>query len=175
MAIVTPSRPEALAPADRLDTPTRFLRRPTGYTKGLWGWLTTVDHKKIGLMYSGTAFIFFLIGGFEALLLRIQLGSPDNTFLRADAYNQVFTMHGTTMIFLVIMPLSAGLANYLLPIMIGARDVAFPRLNAFGYWVFVIGGLFMYSSFVFGGGPHRGRVRFAPPTARALQPRPHND
>jgi cytochrome c oxidase subunit 1 len=162
MAIVTPSRPEALAPADRLDTPTRFLRRPTGYTKGLWGWLTTVDHKKIGLMYMGTAFIFFMIGGFEALLLRIQLGSPDNTFLRADTYNQVFTMHGTTMIFLVIMPLSAGLANYLLPIMIGARDVAFPRLNAAGYWIFLVGGLFMYSSFLLGGAPNGGWFGYVP-------------
>src|SRR3954469_2536777 len=142
MAIVTPQRPEALAPERPLNEPVRFIRRPTGYTKGLWGWMTTVDHKKIGIMYTVTAFIFFLIGGCEALLLRIQLGTPDNTFLRADTYNQVFTMHGTTMIFLVIMPLSAGLANYLLPIMIGARDVAFPRLNAAGYWIFLVGGLF---------------------------------
>src|SRR5579885_2515661 len=143
MAIVTPPRPD-LAPGLSPDAPPRFLRRPTGYTKGIWGWLTTVDHKKIGIMYMATAFLFFLVGGFEALLLRIQLGSPDNTFLRADTYNQVFTMHGTTMIFLVIMPLSAGLANYLLPIMIGARDVAFPRLNAAGYWIFLVVELLLY-------------------------------
>ncbi len=164
MAIVTPQRPEALAPERPLNAPVRFLRRPTGYTKGVWGWMTTVDHKKIGIMYSATAFIFFLIGGLEALLLRIQLGAPDQTFLRADTYNQIFTMHGTTMIFLVIMPLSAGLANYLLPIMIGARDVAFPRINALGYWVFLAGGLFMYSSFFLGGAPNGGWFGYVPLT-----------
>src|SRR4051794_32612683 len=152
-----------------------LLQRPPKAAPGLWGWLTTVDHKKIGLLYLGTAFAFFVIGGVEALIIRLQLGGPNGHVVDANTYNQIFTMHGTTMIFLVVMPLSAGFANYLVPLMIGARDVAFPRLNAFGYWVFVIGGLFMYSSFVFGGGPHRGRVRFAPPTARALQPRPHND
>jgi cytochrome c oxidase subunit 1 len=164
MAIVTPERPGALALQQPLNAPVRFLRRPTGYTKGLWGWMTTVDHKKIGIMYSATAFIFFLIGGLEALLLRVQLGAPDQTFLRADTYNQVFTMHGTTMIFLVIMPLSAGLANYLLPIMIGARDVAFPRMNALGFWVFLAGGLFMYSSFFLGGAPNGGWFGYVPLT-----------
>jgi cytochrome c oxidase subunit 1 len=164
MAIVTPERPGALALQQPLNAPARFLRRPTGYTKGLWGWMTTVDHKKIGIMYSATAFIFFLIGGLEALLLRVQLGAPDQTFLRADTYNQVFTMHGTTMIFLVIMPLSAGLANYLLPIMIGARDVAFPRMNALGFWVFLAGGLFMYSSFFLGGAPNGGWFGYVPLT-----------
>ncbi len=165
MAIVTPQRPEALAPEQTPSAPSRFLRRPTNTgVYGLWGWMTTVDHKKIGIMYSVTAFLFFLVGGMEALLLRIQLGSPDNTFLRADTYNQVFTMHGTTMIFLVIMPLSAGLANYLLPIMIGARDVAFPRINALGYWVFLAGGLFMYSSFFLGGAPNGGWFGYVPLT-----------
>src|SRR5918997_3272403 len=87
-----------------------------GEKTGLWSWITTVDHKKIGILYGATAFVFFLIGGIEALLLRIQLGSPESTFLSAEMYNQVFTMHGTTKIFRVIMPLSAGLANYLLPL-----------------------------------------------------------
>ena len=164
MAIVTPERPGSLALQQPLNAPARFLRRPTGYTKGLWGWMTTVDHKKIGIMYTASAFIFFLIGGLEALLLRIQLGAPDQTFLRADMYNQLFTMHGTTMIFLVIMPLSAGLANYLLPIMIGARDVAFPRINALGFWVFLAGGLFMYSSFFLGGAPNGGWFGYVPLT-----------
>jgi cytochrome c oxidase subunit 1 len=159
MAIVTePTRPP-LAPPEQ---PVRLLRRPTGYTRGLWSWITTVDHKKIGILYGTTAFFFFLVGGLEALLLRIQLGSPNSTFLSADAYNQVFTMHGTTMIFLVVMPLSAGLANYLVPLQIGARDVAFPRLNAFGYWTFLVGGLFMYSSFIFGGAPNGGWFGYAP-------------
>jgi len=171
MAIVTQPAPSApSSPGTPGATPTRpagvtrLLRRPTGDVKGLWGWFTTVDHKKIGVLYGVTAMIFFLIGGIEALLLRVQLGSPNNTFLSADAYNQIFTMHGTTMIFLVIMPLSAGLANYLLPIMIGARDVAFPRLNAFGYWVFIVGGLFMYSSFFLGGAPNGGWFGYAPLT-----------
>src|SRR5919199_1303875 len=140
MAIVT--KPADTRPvADEQHTPEAprpLLARPT-HPRGLWGWLTTVDHKKIGILYAATALAFFVIGGFEALLMRIQLGSPNNTFLSADAYNQIFTMHGTTMIFLVVMPLSTGLANYLLPLMIGARDVAFPRLNAFGYWVFLFG------------------------------------
>src|SRR5438128_10382756 len=135
--------------------PRHLFRRPTA-PSGLWAWMTTIDHKKIGILYAATAFVFFLIGGVEALILRLQLGGPNGHVVSADVYNQIFTMHGTTMIFLVIMPLSTGLANYLVPLMIGARDVAFPRLNAFGYWVFVIGGLFMYSSFVFGGAPNGG-------------------
>jgi cytochrome c oxidase subunit 1 len=172
MAIVTQPTPSPTpAPPPDADLPEgaarprplRLLRRPTHPT-GLWGWMTTVDHKKIGILYSVTAFVFFIIGGVEALLLRLQLGSPDSTVLSAEAYNQVFTMHGTTMIFLVIMPLSAGLANYLLPLMIGARDVAFPRLNAFGFWTFFVGGLFMYSSFFLGGAPNGGWFGYAPLT-----------
>src|SRR5919202_3334006 len=178
MAIVTsppPSPPPAELPpppGSAQPAPVRLLRRPTN-PRGLWDWLTTIDHKKLGLLYSGTAFLFFLLGGIEALLIRVQLGSPNNTFLSADAYNQVFTMHGTTMIFLVIMPLSAGLANYLLPIMIGARDVAFPRLNAFGYWTFLVGGLLMYSSFLFGGAPNGGWFGDVPQTLQPFRPGPN--
>src|SRR5688572_8254331 len=102
-----------------------------GEPTGLWSWITTVDHKRIGILYGATAFFFFLLGGLEALLLRIQLAEADNTFLSPDVYNQLFTMHGTTMIFLAIMPLGAMFFNYMLPLQIGARDVAFPRLNAF--------------------------------------------
>src|SRR4051794_5803142 len=104
-----------------------LLRRPTS-TTGFWSWLTTVDHKKIGILYGVTAFVFFLIGGSEALLIRLQLARPDQTILSAKAYNQIFTMHGVTMVFLVVMPLSAAFFNFLIPLMIGARDVAFPRL-----------------------------------------------
>jgi cytochrome c oxidase subunit 1 len=132
--------------------------------------MTTVDHKKIGILYGVTAGVFFLIGGLEALVLRLQLGAPDQTLVSADQYNQLFTMHGTTMIFLVVMPLSAGFANYLVPLMIGARDVAFPRLNAFGYWVFLVGGLFMYSSFFLGGAPNGGWFGYAPQTALQYSP-----
>ncbi|MGZ4109450.1 MAG: cbb3-type cytochrome c oxidase subunit I, partial [Actinomycetota bacterium] len=115
-----------------------LLRRPTS-TSGFWSWITTVDHKRIGILYGITAFLFFLIGGTEALFIRLQLAQPNGHVLNADLYNQFFTMHGITMIFLVVMPLSAAFANYLLPLMIGARDVAFPRLNAYSYWVFLFG------------------------------------
>ena len=124
---------------------------PAAHPKtGLWSWLTTVDHKRIGIMYGVSAFLLFMLGGFEALLLRIQLGSADNTFLSPDVYNQLFTMHGTTMIFLGVMPLSAMFFNYLIPLQIGARDVVFPRLNAFSFWVFLVGGLLLNASFLFG-------------------------
>jgi cytochrome c oxidase subunit 1 len=122
---------------------------PTAPT-GVWSWITTTDHKRIGLMYGVSAFVFFLIGGLEALLIRWQLGAPGNTVVSAEAYNQLFTMHGTTMIFLAVMPLSAAFFNYIVPLQIGARDVAFPRLNAFSYWVFLLGGLFLNFSFVAG-------------------------
>ena len=117
---------------------------------GLWSWITTTDHKRIGVLYGVTAFIFFLIGGFEALIIRLQLGSPNNTLVSAEVYNQLFTMHGTTMVFLAIMPLSAAFFNFIIPLQIGARDVAFPRLNAFSYWVFLLAGLFLNFSFVAG-------------------------
>ena len=114
------------------------LRRPKRIT-GFSSWFTTVDHKKIGILYGGTALMFFVLGGVEALLIRLQLGSPENTLLSPELYNQLFTMHGTTMVFLVVVPVWAGLANYLIPLQIGARDVAFPRLNMFGYWVVLFG------------------------------------
>jgi cytochrome c oxidase subunit 1 len=137
---------------------------------GLWSWLTTVDHKRIGILYGSTAFFFFLVGGIEALLLRIQLGSPNNTFLSPETYNQLFTMHGTTMIFLAIMPLSAMFFNFMIPLQIGARDVAFPRLNAFSYWVFLLGGLFLNSSFLFGAAPDQGWYGYANLTSRQYSP-----
>src|ERR671919_1647950 len=138
-----------------------FFRRPRA-TAGLAAWLTTVDHKRIGILYGATAFVFFLLGGIEALLLRIQLAQPNGAFLDADTYNQVFTMHGLSMIFLVVMPLSSAFFNYLIPLQIGARDVAFPRLNAFSYWVFLVGGIFLYSSFFLGGAPNGGWFGYAP-------------
>ncbi len=138
-----------------------ILRRPTR-TTGFWGWITTVDHKRIGILYGVSAFLFFLIGGSEALLMRLQLAQPNGHILSAASYNELFTMHGITMVFLVVMPLSAAFFNYLIPLMIGARDVAFPRLNAFSYWVFLMGGLFIYSSFFLGGAPNGGWFGYAP-------------
>jgi cytochrome c oxidase subunit I len=142
---------------------------------GLWSWLTTVDHKRIGILYGATAFFFFLLGGIEALIIRIQLARPDNNFISPETYNQLFTMHGTTMIFLAIMPLSSMLFNYLIPLMIGARDVAFPRLNAFSYWVFLLGGLFLNASFLFGAAPDTGWYGYANLTSRQFSAGPNVD
>jgi cytochrome c oxidase subunit I len=127
-------------------------------------WLMTTDHKKIGIMYMVTAFFFFLVGGTDALLIRTQLAQPDGKVLSPEVYNQVFTMHAVTMIFLFIMPMLTGLGNYVVPLMIGARDMAFPRLNAFGYWVVLFAGLFLTSSFLFGAAPNAGWFAYAPLT-----------
>src|SRR6266567_2849750 len=125
-------------------------------------WLTTTDHKMIGLMYIITGFLFFLVGGLEALLIRAELARPDGKLLSPDVYNQVFTMHGTTMIFLFVMPMLTGFGNYIVPLMIGARDMAFPRLNAFGYWIVLFGGLFLNASFLFNSAPNGGWFMYAP-------------
>jgi cytochrome c oxidase subunit 1 len=145
------------------------VSRPSS-SSTFWSWITTVDHKKIAVLYGVTAFVFFIVGGIEALLLRIQLAQPNSTFLTAEQYNQLFTMHGTTMIFLVVMPLGATFANFLIPLMIGARDVAFPRMNALSYWIFLFGGLLMYSSFILGGAPNDGWFGYANLTTRQYSP-----
>ncbi|MBX5455614.1 MAG: cytochrome c oxidase subunit I [Thermogemmatispora sp.] len=132
-------------------------------------WLTTTDHKKIGIMYMVTAFFFFVVGGLEALLIRTQLALPDGKVLDPQTYNEIFTMHGTTMIFLFVMPMFTGLGNYVVPLMIGARDMAFPRLNAFGYWIVLFGGLFLQSSFVFHAAPDSGWFAYAPLTECGVQ------
>src|SRR3954471_24943390 len=109
-----------------------WFSRPKAKT-GWWSWVTTVDHKRIGILYGVTAFVFFLVGGMEAELMRMQLATPNGHVLSAEAYNQLFTMHGLTMIFLMVMPMGVALMNFIVPLQIGARDVAFPRLNAFSY------------------------------------------
>ncbi|MBT8163961.1 MAG: cytochrome c oxidase subunit I [Acidimicrobiia bacterium] len=129
---------------------------------GLWGWLTSVDHKKIGIMYGISAFVFFVLGGIEALVIRWQLAVPDGTLVNEEVYNQLFTMHGTTMVFLFVMPVSAAFGNYFMPIMIGARDVAFPRMNALSFWIFISGGIFISSSFFLGGFPDGAWVGYSP-------------
>jgi cytochrome c oxidase subunit I len=130
--------------------------------RGLLAWVASVDHKQIGIMYMLSALVFFAIGGFEALLIRIQLAVPNNHFLGPDTFNQIFTMHGTTMIFLVVMPMLAGMSIYAVPLMIGARDVAFPRLNALSFWIQLFGGILLYFSFVAGGAPNAGWFSYAP-------------
>lgn len=137
---------------------------------GLWSWITTVDHKRIGIMYGVTAFFFFLVGGVEALLVRVQLAVPNNTFLSAESYNQLFTMHALTMIFLALMPLTAAFFNYIVPLQIGARDVAFPRLNALSYWVFLFGGIFLNVSWVLRAAPDSGWFAYAPITIKTFSP-----
>jgi cytochrome c oxidase subunit 1 len=168
MATVLEPTPPAPADVEPAAEPL-LVRRPRSST-GFWSWFTTIDHKRIGVLYGITAFAFFLVGGFEALLIRLQLAQPNGTILSADAYNQVFTMHGTTMIFLVVMPLSAAFFNFIMPIQIGARDVAFPRLNAFSYWTFLLGALFINSSFFFGGAPNGGWFGYAPNTSITFSP-----
>jgi cytochrome c oxidase subunit 1 len=143
----------------------------------LHDWLTTVDHKKIGLMYIGYALLFLVIAGVEALLMRIQLAVPNNKFVSPQAFNQLFTLHGTTMVFFVGMPILFGFGNYLIPLMIGARDMAFPRLNAFSFWISAFGGFLLYYSLLggsglygAGGAPDVGWFAYAPLTAKVFSP-----
>jgi cytochrome c oxidase subunit 1 len=137
---------------------------------GRWlDWLSTTDHKKIGILYMVTTFGFFVLGGIEALLMRLQLGVPNNDFITPEHYNQLFTMHGTTMIFLFVVPMMAGLANYFVPLMIGARDMAFPRLNALSYWLLLFGGIVFYASLFFQP-PEAGWFSYAPLSSAAYTP-----
>jgi cytochrome c oxidase subunit 1 len=149
--------------------PLGSFRRPKAST-GWRSWLTTVDHKKIGIMYGSAALVFFALGGMEALLIRAQLAQPGGQVLTAEQYNEAFTMHGTTMIFLVVMPLLAAFANYLIPLQIGARDVAFPRLNALSFWIFLAGGLFIYSGPLFHAIPNNGWFNYAPNSGLPYSP-----
>ena len=141
----------------------------------LHSWIVTVDHKKLGIMYITTGLIFFLVGGIEASAMRAQLAVPENDFVGPEVFNRLFTMHGTTMVFLVGMPVLLGFGNYLVPLMIGARDMAFPRLNAFGYWLFLFGGLLLYYSYLgstglygMGSAPDVGWFAYAPLTAKTF-------
>ncbi|MEQ8842771.1 MAG: cytochrome c oxidase subunit I [Acidimicrobiales bacterium] len=150
--------------------PLGALTRPQG-GNGWRDWLSTVDHKKIGIMYGVAAMFFFVVGGIEALLIRIQLAAPEGQFLSAEVYNQVFTMHGVTMVFLFVMPLAAAFANYLIPLQIGARDVAFPRLNALSFWIWLSGAIFLNTSwFVGGGGADCGWFCYSPNSGVAFSP-----
>jgi len=146
-----------------------LISRPTSYT-GLWSWIGTVDHKRIGTLYGITAFIYFLVGGIEALIIRAQLAQAEGDIVSPEIFNQLFTMHGTTMVFLVVMPMSAAFFNWMVPLMIGARDVAFPRLNAFSYWTFLFGSIFLNLSFFLGGAPDAGWFGYANLTGNTYSP-----
>ena len=151
---ITEKTPLEIGPGDTA----RYAERPLGvFTRPQLGrgwrdWLSTVDHKRIGILYGVSAMFFFVVGGVEALLIRLQLAAPEGSVLSADVYNQVYTMHGVTMVFLFIMPLAAAFANYFIPLQIGARDVAFPRLNALSYWIWLSGAIFLNTSWMVGGG-----------------------
>src|SRR5437870_8274671 len=154
---------------------TELASRPLVDT--LHGWVTTVDHKRLGILYIGYALVFLVIGGIEAGIIRMQLIRAHNDFVSPQVFNRMFTMHGTTMIFFVVMPLVFGFANYLIPLMIGARDMAFPRLNAFSFWLTAFGGLLLYFSLVganglYGAGnaPDVGWFAYAPLTAKTFSP-----
>jgi cytochrome c oxidase subunit 1 len=143
----------------------------------LHAWITTVDHKKIGLMYIGYALVFLVIAGLEAIVIRAQLAVPQNSLVSPQVFNRLFTMHGTTMVFFVGMPILFGFGNYLIPLMLGARDMAFPRLNAFSFWISAFGGLLLYFSFLGGDGlygagsaPDVGWFAYAPLTAKVFSP-----
>ena len=140
-------------------------------------WVVTVDHKRLGVMYVATGLVFLVIGGVEASLMRLQLAWPGLTYVPAETFNRLFTLHGTTMVFLVGIPIVFGFGNYLVPLMIGARDLAFPRLNAFGFWVLLFGGVLLYFSFIGGDGlygagsaPAVGWFAYAPLSERAFTP-----
>ncbi|HYC33024.1 MAG TPA: cbb3-type cytochrome c oxidase subunit I, partial [Gemmatimonadales bacterium] len=164
MTATTESRP---APRlDRKEAFERIWKQPTG----LIGVLRTVDNIPIAQRYLATGFGFFVLGGLLAALMRIQLGTPENTFLDAETYNQVFTMHGTTMMFLFVIPFIEALANYLLPLMLGTRDLPFPRLTALSYWTYLFGGLLLYSSFLFGLAPDGGWFAYVPLTNKQWSP-----
>src|SRR5256885_2269058 len=154
----TPERVERL---ERL-----WVERP-----GVLGWLTTTDHKRVGLLYFWTTLVFFGAGGVEALLLRTQLETANNDVIGPNAYNQLFTMHGLTMIFWFIIPMTTGaFGNYLIPLMIGARDMAFPRLNALSFWLFLGSGVFVYMGLFLGHGPNAGWFDYVPLASRQYDP-----
>ena len=142
---------------------------------GWRGWLSTVDHKTIGLRYIVTAFLFLLIGGVEALVIRVQLAKPNQTLLTPEQYNQLFTMHGVTMIFLYASPVLSGFSNYLWPLLIGSRDMAFPRLNALSYWFYLFAGIFLYASFMLGIAPDSGWFNYVPISGPMYNPGPNID
>jgi len=152
-------------------------REPAGLLTRLHEWVVTVDHKRLGIMYVVSGLAFLLIAGLEAAVIRWQLAAAGNTIVSPQVFNRLFTVHGTTMVFLVGIPIVFGFANYLVPLMIGARDLAFPRLNAFGFWAFLFGGALLYFSFLGGDGlygagsaPDVGWFAYAPLTGRAFSP-----
>ena len=148
----------------------RELERTWGDRPGLWGWLITVNHKAVGRRFIFTAFAFFLFAGILAVLMRIQLARPESQFLGPDLYNQIFTMHGTTMMFLFAVPIMEAVAVFLVPLIMGTRSIAFPRLNAFGYWIYLFGGIMIFIAFILNVGPDAGWFSYVPLAGPAYSP-----
>jgi cytochrome c oxidase subunit 1 len=146
------------------------LARPIDQSRGWLSWVATVDHKRIGILYGVTAFMFFLMGGIEATIVRLQLAVPNNTLVQPHTYDQLFTTHALTMIFLAIMPMGVAFFNFIVPLQIGARDVAFPRLNALSYWIFLGGGLFLNIGWLLQAAPDAGWFAYAPLSACTNDP-----
>ena len=164
MAVATPPGPAAAERVERLEL--IWESRP-----GVLGWLTTTDHKRIGLLYFWTTLVLFGAGGIEALLIRTQLAQPNQHVVSPETYDQLFTMHGITMIFFFIIPMTTGaFGNYLIPLIIGARDMAFPRMNALSYWIFLASGLFIYTSLFMGMAPNAGWFDYVPLASRQFDP-----
>ena len=152
------------------DFPYAKLQRIWETEPGWRGWFSTVDHKEIGLRYIVTALVFLLLGGLEALVMRLQLAGPERRLLSPEAYDQLFTMHGVSMIFLYASPVLSGFSNYLWPLLLGSRDMAFPRLNALSYWIYLAAGIFIYAGFVVGHGPNAGWFNYVPYASKAYNP-----
>src|SRR4051812_47579488 len=160
---------ETSTPAAAMAVPQIAAHRVEATPRGWTSWVTTTDHKRIGILYMVTTFVFFLMGGTEALMMRLQLGAPDNTLISPQTYNALFTIHGTTMIFLFVVPMMAGFGNYFVPLMIGARDMAFPKLNALSYWLLLAGGIVFYASLFFNA-PEAGWTMYTPLSSVSYSP-----
>ncbi|MEA2347412.1 MAG: cytochrome c oxidase subunit, partial [Thermoleophilaceae bacterium] len=150
-------------------SPEIVMRGADQRQRGWLQWLTTTDHKKIAILYLFATFLFFILGGAEALMMRLQLAGPESTLINAETYNGLVSLHGTTMIFLFVVPVLAGFANYMVPLMIGARDMAFPRLNALSFWLLLFGGIAFYTS-IFFSPPEAGWTSYAPLSEAAYSP-----
>ena len=173
--MTTPALARAVPADDREAEALAQLDRTWRPPPGLWGWIITVDHKKIAKRYIVTCFVWFLLGGINAALMRLQLSRPENTLLGPDMYNQLFTTHGTAMMFLFAVPVMLAMALYLVPLLVGTREVAFPRLNAFGYWVFLIGGLLLFTGLYVNAGPDAGWFAYTPLSGPEYSPGKRTD
>ena len=174
---VAPAEQVTIDPLDpeRLERERRALERSWCSPPGLWGWLINTDHKSVGKRYIVTAMAFFLLGGIEAALMRLQLARPENALIGPDEYNQVFSTHGTTMMFLFAVPILMAVGLYFVPLMVGTRNIAFPRLNLYGYYVYLIGGVFLYAGFLLNVGPEAGWFSYVPLAGPEFSPGKRSD